>query len=368
MTDAKNSAVNRLSQIRDFLTMNKTATTIPWDPDCTKFPTRKELPKIAGAPDEAAWVWGEDDNIGRLNLLTPTRVAAAAKEIKTGEIVPVNLPLDCPKQPAFGREVFKHEIKVLHENIAYDDLYHMNTQSGTQWDGFRHFAHIKTNQFYNGARGSDIVGPNANHKCSIHHWANHGIAGRGVLLDYRSYALAHGINYDAYTSHRISYADLEACGKWQGIDIRPVAQGGDIKVGDLLFIRSGWKEAYDSKSEDERARLATRHASLDGKPEGEILEFVGVKQEEAVKDWLHDAYFAAVAGDAPSWEAWPTNQDYYLHEYILALWGMPLGEMLDLERLAAKCKERNRWFFFFTSAPANCPGGVSSHVNGNAIF
>jgi hypothetical protein len=65
-------------------------------------------------------------------------VAAASKEIKTGEIIPVNLPLDCPKQPAFGREVFKHEIKVLVENIAYDDLYTMNTQSGTQWDGFRH--------------------------------------------------------------------------------------------------------------------------------------------------------------------------------------------------------------------------------------
>lgn len=47
---------------------------------------------------------------------------------------------------------------------------------------------------------------------------------------------------------------------------------------------------------------------------------------------------------------------YHLHEYILALWGMPLGEMLDLEKLAATCREKNRWFFFFTSAPANCPG------------
>jgi hypothetical protein len=48
--------------------------------------------------------------------------------------------------------------------------------------------------------------------------------------------------------------------------------------------------------------------------------------------------------------------DYHLHEYILALWGMPLGEMLDLEKLAQTCREKNRWFFFFTSAPANCPG------------
>ena len=76
--------------------------------------------------------------------------------------------------------------------------------------------------------------------------------------------------------------------------------------------------------------------------------------------------------------------DYHLHEYLLALWGCPLGEMLDLEKLSRRCKEQNRWTFFVTSAPANCPGmlnrwscsknvlicigGVSSHVNATAIF
>ena len=55
-----------------------------------------------------------------------------------------------------------------------------------------------------------------------------------------------------------------------------------------------------------------------------------------------------------------TLPDYHLHEYILALWGMPLGEMLDLEKLAQTCREKNRWFFFFTSAPANCPGKLSA--------
>lgn len=140
--------------------------------------------------------------------------------------------------------------------------------------------------------------------------------------------------------------------------------------------------------------------------------WAGVGQEEKVLDWLHDSYFAAVAGDAPAFEAWPTHAgthaytpsqrwehfadcelDYYLHEYILALWGMPLGEMLDLEKLAKTCRAKNRWTFFVSSAPANvpgesfssllyfsiavvsrigltfiCTGGVSSHVNANAIF
>lgn len=52
-----------------------------------------------------------------------------------------SLPLTVPEQPAFDREVFQHKIKPLIEGIAYDDTYTMNTQSGTQWDGFRHVSH-----------------------------------------------------------------------------------------------------------------------------------------------------------------------------------------------------------------------------------
>ena len=48
-------------------------------------------------------------------------------------------------------------------------------------------------------------------RCSIHHWAEHGIAGRGVLLDYRHYALTHNKPYDPYTSHAITLDDLKAC-------------------------------------------------------------------------------------------------------------------------------------------------------------
>ena len=90
MPDSKSIAQSRLGQIKDSLTMNKTATTIPFDPNCTTFPQRKDVPQAPYAPPgvPTAWVWGESDFIGRLNLLTPTRVkAAAASEIKTGEMV-----------------------------------------------------------------------------------------------------------------------------------------------------------------------------------------------------------------------------------------------------------------------------------------
>ncbi|KAH8795871.1 hypothetical protein F5882DRAFT_35518 [Hyaloscypha sp. PMI_1271] len=186
MTDPNAKAHNRLTKISDFLTGNKTATTIPWDPDCTKFPNRKDVPRREDAPVGAAWVWGTEDYLGRINLLTPARVSAASKEIRSGDIVPLNLPLDVPNVPAFGREPFKHEIKILGKNVAYDDKYQLNTQSGTQWDGFRHIAHFPSETFYNGTKGKDIEGNTKEDKdkCGIHHWAEHGIAGRGVLIDY----------------------------------------------------------------------------------------------------------------------------------------------------------------------------------------
>ncbi|KAI9923614.1 hypothetical protein MW887_008536 [Aspergillus wentii] len=327
---------------------------LPWDPNSTQFPSRKKLPTLPGAPEEAAW-------IGRLNLLTPSRVKAAAGAIKTGDIIRLDLPLNIPETPAFHRESFQHNIKEVVEDLVYDDTYVLNTQSGTQWDGFRHFAHLPTKTFYNGAKASDIIGPNANHRCSIHHWSTHGIAGRGILLDYRHWALANNRPYDPYKAHAISMTDLHACAASQGLDSRPESQGGDIKIGDILMVRSGFVERYNELTSEERKAGAQREH---GK-----LEWAGLKQEEDVLDWLHDCYFAAVVGDSPTFECWPPlKENGYMHQNILALWGMPIGEMWDLDKLALRCRELGKWTFFMTSAPANIAGGVASHGNATAIL
>ena len=73
----------------------------------------------------------------------------------------------------------------------------------------------------------------------------------------------------------------------------------------MLFVRSGWTEQYHLKPAEERKRLALRE------PRGgkeSLQRYAGVAQEEKVKDWLHDCYFATVAGDAPAFEAWPTHE------------------------------------------------------------
>lgn len=43
---------------------------------------------------------------------------------------------------------------------------------------------------------------------------------------------------------------------------------------------------------------------------------------------------------------------------MLAGWGMPIGELFDLEKLAAQCEKTGRYSFFVTSEPVNvslCP-------------
>jgi hypothetical protein len=59
--------------------------------------------------------------------------------------------------PAFGLEPFEHEIKTLVPGMSYDDKYKLNTQSGTQFDRFCHFANLPSQTFYNGTKEEDIV-------------------------------------------------------------------------------------------------------------------------------------------------------------------------------------------------------------------
>lgn len=87
-----------------------------------------------------------------------------------------------------------------------------------------------------------------------------------------------------------------------------------------------------------------------------------------MREWLHDCYFAAVAGDSPTFEVWPVPGLDLLHSSLLALWGCPIGEMWDLETISVKCRERGRWTFFLTSAPANVPGIVFQSCGYEAHF
>lgn len=148
-----------------------------------------------------------------------------------------------------------------------------------------------------------------------------------MLVDYWSYAQANGIKYDPFKWYSISYEELKKAAKSQSLDLRPVAQGGDIQIGDILLVRSGWVNTYDNSPAEVRQKVALRgadsHEALAEGNDENTQTYAGVSQEDDMIDFLHDSYFAAVAGDAPAFEAWPSRRPdgRLLHEYILALWG-----------------------------------------------
>ena len=331
------------------------------DPSCerTSFPKRAQLPVVAGTPEGSAWFWGGSDELGRLNLLTPQRVQRATGEnVKTGCVVSLNLSLSEPSPPLFGRRPFEHRINSIGKG-AFDDETTSNTQSSSQWDGFRHFADPKSGCFYNGIVSEEIEGEDVedeggserSRRLGIDAWSRRGIVGRGVLLDVYSWAQTHN-SYDPFTQHPITATDLKACAESQGIT---------FETGDILLIRTGWLERYNSLTKEEKQDRSTWDLMKH--------QYAGLEASEGMKDFLHDSYFSATAADNPSLEVWPASSwEASLHAALLPLWGVPIGELWDLEALSQKCRQENRWTFLVTSSPAYIPGGVGSPPNALALF
>lgn len=109
-----------------------------------KLPTFDELPLDKNGPPGNAWgLWGSDDQLGRLNLLTPETVRAAASEIREGIRISLDWPLDKLSHPPFGRQALEHRILNKAPMTMNDDVITLNTQSSTQWDGFRHYGEYR---------------------------------------------------------------------------------------------------------------------------------------------------------------------------------------------------------------------------------
>lgn len=163
--------------------------------------------------------------------------------------------------------------------------------------------------------------------------------GRGVLLDYAAWADAQGLEPAIFESTSIPASTLQQVATHQGTTFRP---------GDILFVRSGYMRAYDRLTSGERQALA----------DFKVPPAIGLESSEATLRWVWETGFVALVGDHPSVEAWPCQDErFWLHEWCLAGWGMPLGELFDLERLSVECARRKRWTFFFTSMPLKVSEG-----------
>lgn len=83
------------------------------------------------------------DELGALNLLTQRRILRASQtQIQVGKVCSLNWAMHKPSPNPLGRQVIKHKVaRYSDSKFIIDDEVSMNTQIGTQWDGFRHFGH-----------------------------------------------------------------------------------------------------------------------------------------------------------------------------------------------------------------------------------
>jgi hypothetical protein len=121
----------------------------------------------------------------------------------------------------------------------------------------------------------------------------------------------------------------------------------EFRKGDILIIRFGYLRQYADMDENKRQELDEHYKTH--KPDN-----IGVEPSEEFLKFLWSSQIAAVAGDTRSFEVWPcTKLEFHLHEWLLAGWGMPIGELFDLEDLSEICASTGRSTFFLASAPMN---------------
>ena len=79
--------------------------------DFKKIPRFKQLPIRKGAPPESSWgVFGDNDEFGCLNFLTPKGIVDAAKLVKKGKVFRLDTPINYAKPPLFNRNPARHTI------------------------------------------------------------------------------------------------------------------------------------------------------------------------------------------------------------------------------------------------------------------
>jgi kynurenine formamidase len=290
--------------------------------------------------------WGDDDELGTLNLVDSALVRRAAGLVRTGQRVPLAVRLDA-NGPQVGS--IPGRINPLHTMVAInapylgdpadfcasDDVVTMGLHACTHWDALSHVSY--EGLLYNGFPASTVTAERGATRCGIHRVTS--LVSRGVLLDV---ARAAGVDR-LEPGHPIAETDLEAAVELARVRPEP---------GDVVLVRTGQMQLF-------RARDRVTYTT--GPQPGLTV---------ATVRWMRRHDVAAVATDTVALEVYPCEDPAVLfpvHLLQLRDMGLTQGQNFDLEALSAACADDGVYEFLLVANPEPFSGAVGSPTNPVAI-
>ncbi|SOV05955.1 uncharacterized protein UDID_08728 [Ustilago sp. UG-2017a] len=319
--------------------------------------TFDELPE--GGRGCLANLWGPPGTparyLGTLNHIDSTAILNGRAAIGHGISIGLNLPLDQLSPPAVGRTALQHERKGLEGFSAMDDVYTVNPQQTSQWDALHHWCHTSRKRTFDGLTQEQVLDKTRIQPPILQTWAQRGIVARGVLLDFAQYAKRHALpDFHPVESFAITMAHVRDMIREQNVNFLP---------GDVLFIYQGFTRHHTFVYSDEERDKFAKHIATPTMP------VAGLEQSEALARFLWNNKISAIVSDNLGVERFPPiNSDWILHDLLLSSWGMPMGELFDLDELVKTCTRLQKFTFMLASAPFNYAGGLSSLANAVAIL
>jgi kynurenine formamidase len=290
--------------------------------------------------------WGDDDERGALNLITPEVVRAATQVCTTGKTYSLGLPIQRHGMPILDHRGAPMRLALTHQSDigmfadygapdhvgANEDVIVMASHNETHMDALCHV--FSERRLYNGFPAESVTAAAGATKLGIDKVRS--IVGRAVLLDMPGF-----LGVERIDAPRIFTGDeLLACAREEGVEIR---------ADDIRLVRTGWIDAY----------LAAAGAGGDDTLPMQPGIGLDACRTIAALD------VAAVGSDNSAVEAIPFDENRFLcvHIELLVKLGLPLIEHLVLGEMAADhCYES-----LLVVAPLPVVGGTGSPVSPVAI-
>jgi len=286
--------------------------------------------------------WGDEDELGTLNLIDAAAVQRGAACVRSGTRFSLSLPLDengpqiggVPGRVNATRTMTQVNAEFTGTPDGFctsDDVVTMGLQAATHWDALAHVSY--SGQLYNGFPASTVTDQGAS-RCGIARVES--LTTRGVLLDVARTRGADRLE----PGYGVTPDDLDAA--------LPV----ELVPGDVVLVRTGFVQLF---------KAGDRRAYAGGDQPGLTM---------ATAKWFHDHDVAAVATDTYTFEVWPCEDPKMLlplHLLHLRDMGLTQGQNFDLEALADDCASDGVFEFLLEASPLPFTGACGSPVNPVAV-